>query len=497
MTLLLLFVFYYIRFHSLLEITNKELKMNTQEKKLASLADLTAHDSLSLFRSGKLSPVELVKDCLSRIEKHNPKFNAFCHVDVEGALSAARASEVRWRKGKPKGPLDGVPSTIKDLTLTRGMPTRKGSASTNADGPWDIDAPITARMKEAGAIILGKTTSPEFGWKGVTDNPLHGVTRNPWDPTLTSGGSSGGAGVAAALNLGMLHQGSDAGGSIRIPASFTGTFGIKPTFGLVPQWPPSAMTTLSHLGPMTRSVADAQLMMEVITGQDTRDGYSGPTYATERSRSLDNLKGWRIAFSPNLGYVDVATDIASVVADSVKKLRALGAEVVEIDPGFTDPLNIFETLWFAGAGRILRGLSATQKQVLDPGFLEIAEIGQSITLERYLDAQEQRYNLTAKMAAFHKEFDLLVTPTLPIGPFAVGQNVPNSGRYAKWTDWTPFCYPFNLTQQPAASLPCGLDERGLPVGLHLVGARYQDHSVLNAAQLLESTFSRFTPPGVM
>lgn len=480
---------------SISNTTSKELKMVAYEKKLTSLSELTAHDSLSLFQSGKLSPVELVKDCLNRIEKHNPKLNAFCYVDAEGALNEARASEERWRKGHTKGPLDGIPSTIKDLTLTRGMPTRKGSASSDPDGPWDVDAPITARMKEAGAIILGKTTSPEFGWKGVTDNPLHGVTRNPWDPTLTAGGSSGGAGVAAALNLGMLHQGSDAGGSIRIPASFTGTFGFKPTFGLVPQWPPSAMTTLSHLGPMTRSVTDAQLMMEVITGQDTRDGYSGPTYAPGRNRTPDNLKGWRIAFSPNLGYVEVAKDIAAVVEKSVEQLRALGAEVVEIDPGFSDPLGIFETLWFAGAGRLLSELTASQKLVLDPGFLEIAEVGQSITLEQYLEAQEQRYNLTAKMAAFHKEFDLLITPTLPIGPFAVGQNVPSSGNYKKWTDWTPFCYPFNLTQQPAASLPCGLDERGLPVGLHLVAARYQDHSVLSAAKLLESVFSRFTPPG--
>lgn len=199
-----------------------------------SLSELTTQEALKLFQRKELSPVELVQDCLERIEEYNPELNAFCHVDHEGALEAARASEARWHNGTAVDALDGIPVTIKDLTLTKGMPTRRGSASSSADGPWDLDAPITARMREAGAIILGKTTSPEFGWKGVTDNPLHGITRNPWDRNLTPGGSSGGAGVAAALNLGLLHQGSDAGGSIRIPASFTGTFGLKPTLGYVP-----------------------------------------------------------------------------------------------------------------------------------------------------------------------------------------------------------------------------------------------------------------------
>lgn len=459
------------------------------------LADLTAHEALALFRSRKISPVELTEDCLVRIAKHNPRLNAFCYVNAEAALAAARASEARWLEGSPTGPLDGVPVTIKDLTLTEGMPTRKGSATTLADGPWTVDAPIAARMREAGAVILGKTTSPEFGWKGVTDNPLHGVTRNPWNTKLTAGGSSGGAGVAAALNLGLLHQGSDAGGSIRIPASFTGTFGLKPTFGYVPQWPPSAMTTLSHLGPMTRTVADAQLMMEIITGPDPRDGYAGAAYPTDEQVRLKNLAGWRIGFSRTLGYVQVAPDIAAVVEAAVDKLRALGADVVEIDPGFTDPLECFETLWFAGAARILSSLTAEQQKVLDPGFREIAEAGRSVTLEQYLGAQERRYDLIAQMAAFHTRFDLLVTPSLPISPFVAGRNTPPDGPYRKWTDWTPFSYPFNLTQQPAASLPCGLDDQGLPVGLHLVGPRYRDRDLLAVALLLESALDRLTPPG--
>lgn len=460
-----------------------------------SLSALTAQEALALFRQRRISPVDLVRDCLERIEAHNPGLNAFCHVDAEGALASARASEARWMTGAPCGPLDGIPATIKDLTLTRGMPTRRGSATTSAAGPWDVDAPITARMREAGAVILGKTTSPEFGWKGVTDNPLYGITRNPWNPELTAGGSSGGAAVASALNLGMLHQGSDAGGSIRIPASFTGTFGLKPTFGHVPQWPASAMTTLSHLGPMTRTVGDAILMMEVITGPDARDGYAGPAYPPDSAAEVpDDLRGWRIAYSRDLGYVDVAPDIARVVDRAVDRLRGLGAEIVEIDPGFADPKAIFETLWFAGAARILSTLTPSQQDRLDPGFREIAEAGQRITLAQYLEARERRYDLTARMAAFHETFDLLVTPTMPLAPFAAGRDVPEAGNHRNWPDWTPFSYPFNLTQQPAASLPCGLDDGGLPVGLHLVGPRYRDRSVLGVARLLEPTLGRLTLP---
>ena len=460
-----------------------------------SLAELSAVNALQLFRRREISPVDLLEDCLKRIDAQNPRLNAFCHVNPEGALAAARAAESRWNRGAPAGVLDGIPVTIKDLTLTRGMPTRKGSATTSAEGPWEVDAPITARMREAGAVVLGKTTSPEFGWKGVTDNPLHGVTRNPWNPDLTAGGSSGGAGVAAALNLGLLHQGSDAGGSIRIPASFTGTFGLKPTFGHVAQWPPSAMTILSHLGPMTRTVADAQLMMEVITRPDARDGYAGPAYPQGPDSPLDTLAGWRIAYSRDFGYVQVASDIAAVVDAAVDQLRDLGAEVVEINPGFADPIVAFETLWFAGAARILDDLTPDQKERLDPGFREIAEAGRSITLAQYLEAGRRSYELTAQMAAFHKNFDLLVTPTMPIAPFEAGRDVPLDGPYGRWTDWTPFTYPFNLTQQPAASMPCGLDDAGLPVGLHLVGPRYGDPAVLSVARLLERVFSRLAPPG--
>lgn len=457
------------------------------------LSDLTACDALALFRRRALSPVELLEDCLARIERDNPRVNAFAHWDGDQAMAAARASEARWQAGTPCGALDGVPTTIKDLTLTVGMPTRLGSATSHAEGPWETDAPVSRHLREAGAVILGKTTSPEFGWKGVTDNPLHGITRNPWDTRLTPGGSSGGAAAAAALNLGLLHQGSDAGGSIRIPCSFTGTFGIKPTFGWVPQWPASAMSTLSHLGPMTRTAADSALMLSVMARPDARDGYLGNPRADDWSTPPPtSLKGWRIAYSPDLGYVDVAPDIATRVRDAVSVLSELGATVEEVHPGFDNPLTTFNTLWFAGASQVLERLSEAQQQRLDPGFRDIACRGLDISVRDYLAARRERERLIAQMQAFHADYDLLVTPTLPIAPFAAGHNVPPDGPYRDWMDWTPFSYPFNLTQQPAASLPCGLDDRGLPVGLHLVGPRFQDLKVLHAARLVENRLPRLT-----
>ncbi|MGX9576381.1 amidase [Mesorhizobium sp. f-mel] len=459
--------------------------MKTHSSSPTFLDDLTACECLELYRTRQVSPVEVVDDCLSRIDENNPTFNAFCLVDHQAARSVARASEERWMKGEPAGVLDGIPATLKDLTLTRGWPTRRGSLSGHANGPWIDDAPVTARIREAGGIILGKTTTPEFGWKGVTDSPVYGITRNPWNADLTPGGSSGGAAVAAALNLGFLHQGSDGGGSIRIPASFTGTFGFKPTFGIVPQWPASAMTTLSHLGPMTRTVADAILMMNVITQKDSRDGYAGPVYPKIEVDPEKTLKGLRIGYSRDLGYVKVAHDIQRVTEKAVDQLRALGAEVVEIDPGFANPVEAFATFWFAGAARILSRMDKKEWQLLDPGFLEGAERGLKITLAELQEAEAMRFALSALMAKFHEDYDLLVTPTMPVAPFAVGRDKPDES-FSGWVDWTPFTYPFNLTQQPAASLPSGLDDQGLPVGLQLVGARYSDTTVLAAAYAIES-----------
>jgi len=450
---------------------------------ITNVADMTASELTALFKSRQLSPVEAVTASLDRIEQHNKSVNAYCYIAHEQALAAAKESEQRWFNSQPLSKIDGVPSSIKDLTLVKGIPNRSGSL-TSSNEPAQYDAPFTQKMKQAGAVILGKTTTPEFGWKGVTDSRLTGNTCNPWNTKLTSGGSSGGAACAAALNMGVLHQASDAGGSIRIPAAFCGVFGIKPTFGYIPQWPASAMTTLSHLGPITRTVKDSLLMMDFVATPDARDWYSTRQRKEKWSdTTLTPLKGMKIAYSPTLGYVDVNPKVLSLTDNAVKLLQELGASVSVVDPGFTDPIDTFSTLWFAGAAKTIASFNQEEQKLLDPGFLDIGLKGKNIDIVDYMKAADDRADLGRKMQSFLSEYDLLITPTLPNVAFEVGQNT-ETAEQEHWMQWTPFSYPFNLTQQPALSVPCG-EVDGLPVGLQIVADRGKDLLAINAALHIE------------
>ncbi|MCX7349609.1 MAG: amidase family protein, partial [Alphaproteobacteria bacterium] len=271
------------------------------------------------FAKKKFSPVEVAKACLAQIERHDKALNAMVAVHAEEAMAQARASEKRWMKAEPQGPVDGVPTLIKDLLLVRGWPTLRGSRTVDRNQPWDQDAPSVARLRECGAVFLGATTTPEFGWKGVTDSPLTGVTRNPWDTTKTPGGSSGGSSAGAAAGYAPLTLGTDGGGSIRIPAGFAGIFGHKPSFGRVPAYPLSPFGTVAHVGPMTRTVEDACLMMNVISQPDARDWTSLPWDGVDYTAKLEKgVKHLRIAYSPTLGYVDVDPEIAKLVKDAVR-----------------------------------------------------------------------------------------------------------------------------------------------------------------------------------
>jgi aspartyl-tRNA(Asn)/glutamyl-tRNA(Gln) amidotransferase subunit A len=451
---------------------------------MSELWALTASELLEGFRKKTLSPVEVTQAVLARIEQLNPKLNAFCLVS-ESALEEAKASEARWTAGQPRGLLDGVPVSIKDIILTKGWPTLRGSKTIDAKGPWNDDAPATARLREHGAVLLGKTTTPEFGWKGVTDSPLTGITRNPWNPAKTPGGSSGGAAAAVASGMGPLAVGTDGGGSIRIPCSFTGLFGIKPSFGRVPAWPLSPFGTVAHVGPMTRSVTDAALMLNVLAQPDARDWHALPYDARDWRMGLDGgVADLRIAYSPDLGYAKVDPEVAAIVKKAVSVFEELGAKVDEKHPGFTDPAPVFTTHWFSGAAFLMKGVK--NQKLIDPGLREVAAQGEKITADQLLDAQMKRGALGVHMNLFHREYDLLLTPTLSIAAFDAGKEVADKMLQERWTDWTPFSFPFNLTQQPAASIPCGLTKAGLPVGLHIVGPRYADALVLRAARAFET-----------
>jgi len=450
-------------------------------------ADLGALQLRQLYRTGQLSPVEAARAALARIARFDPAVNAFCLVDEERALAAARASEARWHRGAPCGLVDGVPTTIKDLVLTRAWPTLRGSLAIDRDQSWEEDAPATARLRAQGAVLIGKTTTPEFGWKAVTDGALTGITRNPWDTARTPGGSSGGAAVAAALGMGALHVGSDGGGSIRIPAGFTGIFGLKPSFGRVPAYPASPFGTVSHVGPMTRMVGDAALMLNVLALPDSRDWLALPYDGRDYRVGLDDgVRGLRIAFSLTLGFVEVEPEVADLVARAAGAFVELGAVVEEVDPGIADPLEIFRPHWYVGAANLLRGFSAEQRARMEAGLQEIAAEGAKIPLLDYLDAVRRRTELGVAMRRFHETHDLLLTPTLPLVAFAAGIECPDPARQPRWFNWAPFSNPFNLTQQPAASVPCGLTAAGLPVGLQIVGRMHEDALVLRAARAFET-----------
>ena len=453
----------------------------------AELTRLSATRLVSAYRRKEISPVEVTQAVLDGIEAFDPAVNAFCVVDGARAMDAARASEARWQRGAPLGLVDGVPATIKDLVLCAGWPTLRGSLAVPREQDWSDDAPVTARLREHGAVLMGKTTTPEFGWKGVTDCKLTGITRNPWNTDLTPGGSSGGAVAACALGLGALHIGTDGGGSIRIPAGFTGVFGLKTTFGLVPAWPASPFGTVAHVGPITRTVSDTALMLNVISQPDARDWQALPATGRDYRVGLeDGVRGLRIAFSPDLGYVEVDPEVAQAVAKAARVLAELGAMVEEVPAPFENPADCFRVHWAVGAAALLARFDEQQRASLDPGLVEIAAEGAACATADYLQAMADRAALGERMGRFHQDWDLLLTPTLPIAAFAAGAEFPQTGPYAGWRDWTPFTYPFNLTQQPAASVPCGFTSSGTPIGVQIVAGKYADALVLRAARAMES-----------
>jgi len=453
---------------------------------MADLSDLTADELLAGYRVGEFSPSEATRDVLAAVDQKDADINAFVLVDGERARQDAAASTERWRTGAVRGPGDGVPTSIKDIFYTRSWPTLRGTRLISEEGPWDVDAPVVARLRETGVVLVGKTTTPEFAWKGVTDSLRHGPTGNPHDPRLTPGGSSGGSAAAVAAGMGPWSVGTDGGGSVRIPAAFTGTVALKPTFGLVPMFPASPFGTLAHAGPMTRTVTDAARLLDLLCGFDARDWSALPTPSDSFLDGLeDGVAGLRIAFSPDLGYVRNDEEVESLVRAAVGLLAEAGALVEETDPGFEDPVEAFHALWFAGAAKVLEAYGAGAIERVDPALrLGVESMGR-ITASEFLGATAVRMDMGVRMGAFHETFDLLVTPTMPIAAFPKGQEAPSGWGSQHWTSWTPYTYPFNMTQQPAASVPCGFTSAGLPVGLQIVGPRHADRAVLRAARAYE------------
>lgn len=451
------------------------------------LGEMSATELTAAYASGAASPVEAVAAALDRIRKFDGAVNAFVHVVEEAALAEARASEARWKAGAPLSSIDGVPATIKELTRVKGIPFRKGSVLGETE-PSPTDLEIVTKLRAAGTPILGTTASPEFGWKGLTHGPLGGNTVNPWDVTRASGGSSGGAAVAAALNMGVLHEGSDGAGSIRIPSAFCGVFGIKPTFGWVPSTAPTGLAELAHRGPLTRQVEDAGLFLNAVAGPSVNALYGRspaqvPDFAAACRKGVEGVRGLRIGYARTLDGAPVAPAVSAAVERAAERMAAMGAIVEEVDPGFASPQKALLDLWYAAQAWAVELADPTpeQRAQMDPGFLSITEQGRLLSARDFIAADQVRAQLKVTMAKFHERYDALMLPTMPLVAFEAGVDVPPGSGMTEWTDWSPFTYPFNMTEQPAVSVNCGFDPDGLPIGLQFVGRWFEDETVLALA----------------
>ncbi len=445
-----------------------------------ALCRLGAAELAAAYAARNVSPVEVTRACLARAEAVQATLNAFTLIDHEGAMAAARASEGRWRAGAPASAIDGVPTTIKDIVQVAGWAVGYGSRAA-APVRAAEDAPAVRLLRSAGAVLLGLTAVPEFGWKAVTDSPACGITRNPYDPSLTPGGSSGGAAVAAACGAGVLHLGTDGGGSIRIPAAFCGVAGLKPSFGRVPAFPASSFGTVAHLGPIARDPADLALMLDVLSGRDARDWFQSPLPFPPADAAPLDLRGLRIGAWDRPPEGDVEARPAAAFETALARLDDAGAIVRRVALPGNDVAGLFRVHWSVGAAQRLRGIPPDRLWMADPGLLEMARRGDAVTLAAYLDAMAGRAAYGAAMDALLETHDVLVSPAVAVMPFAAGCETPPGSGMRSWTDWAGFSYPINLAQAPACVVPCPDSAAGPPPGLQFIAARGQDARVLRAA----------------
>ena len=445
---------------------------------------LSAEAMLAAYARRQLTPVDVLQAVTERVARLNPGLNAFAVMNPR-ALEAAAESASRWRSGRPIGILDGVPCTVKDLVDLAGFPTRRGSRTSSAE-PVPDDAPMVMGLKAAGAVILGKTTTTEYGWKSPGDCPLHGITRNPWNPSYTTGGSSSGAGAAGAAGFGPLHIGTDAGGSVRIPAAWCGLVGLKPTYGRIPQWPASAFASVACAGPMTRYVRDAALMLTAMARWDLRDPFCLPDDPRDWLDGIeDGVAGLRVGVLNHPGFeAPVDPDGIAAVERAARLLVDAGADVEQADAGLPDTSTVFGRVWGAALARLVAGLPSQLAGLLDPGIREVAETVGGMTAVEFMDAEATRAAAAHAMARLHQRYDLVLCPTVPAGPPLADAPTVDPVR-SLWTVWAPWTFTFNLTRQPAISVPMGLRADGLPNSVQIAAAQFRDDLVLRAARAIE------------
>ncbi|MEX2126871.1 MAG: amidase family protein [Xanthobacteraceae bacterium] len=447
---------------------------------------MTAMEMRRLIEARQVSPVEIVESTLRRVEASQASLNAFVTITPELAMEAARRAETAVMSGEDTGLLTGLPLSIKDLTAVKGVRFTSGSR-TLADFIAPVDSPASERVKTQGAAIVGKTTTTEFGCKGSSDSPLTGETRNPWNLAKTTGGSSAGAGASVAAGLTPFALGTDGGGSIRIPSSFCGLFGIKAQFGRIPVFPAAATPTLAHVGPMARTVRDAALLLTAISGFDGRDPASVaadvPDYLGACERSP---KGLRIAWSPTLSYARPTREVADITGKAARAFEQFGCSVELVEKVFDDPIDLWMAEFYAGVGTRLKKTLIEQREIIDPAVAAVLDKALDQTVDEYYERVFARYEFREQARQFFEKFDLLMTPTTPVVAFDLGRDVPLELEGANIVSWVAYTYPFNLCGLPAASVPCGFTQAGLPVGLHIVGKALRETDILCAAAAFEA-----------
>jgi Asp-tRNA(Asn)/Glu-tRNA(Gln) amidotransferase A subunit family amidase len=439
-----------------------------------------------LIRSREVSPVDIIEDVLEMAQASQPVLNAFVTLTPELAREAARKAEQAIAAGDDSGLLTGLPLSIKDLTAVKGVRFTSGSR-TLADFIAPVDSPASERVKAHGAAIIGKTTTTEFGCKGSSNSPLTGETRNPWNLTKTTGGSSSGAAASVAAGITPFALGTDGGGSVRIPSSLCGLFGIKAHFGRVPVFPVAATPTLAHVGPMARSVRDAALLLTAISGFDARDPASVAAEVPDYLAACERPpKGLRIAWSPTLGYACPTAEVARIAGEAAQVFESLGCRVEQVDKVFDDPIDLWMAEFYAGVGTRLKKTLTEQRDLIDPAVAGVLDRALDQTIDEYYARVFARYEFREQVRQFFERYDLLLTPTIPVTAFDLGRDVPPELGDANIVSWVAYTYPFNLCGLPAASIPCGFTESNLPVGLHLVAGALREVDIFSAAAAFEA-----------
>lgn len=459
----------------------------------------TVIETAKEIAEGALTSRSVVERCLATIKAKNLMLNAFSDIYAEEALALADQCDAEARRGDLRGPLHGVPVGVKDLFYVKNRRTARGSAAFAEFVPTET-APIVERLENAGAIMLGKTTTTEMGWSGSSVSEYYGATRNPWNTALTSGGSSSGSAAALAAGMAPLTLGSDGGGSVRIPASFCGHFALKGSLARIPTYPWSATEMLSHAGPMTLTAADSALLFDILKGPDPRDHHALPDDGLRYCSARIDMSGLKVAYAPTLFDVAVDDEVDGVVKGAVARLKdTFGLAIETVRVAWDDPIRIFETLWVAGRGVVSGRQADGAAGGFGSGFANLIRQARGFDLADYLDAARARAVYAADIHRFFERFDILLTPTLPILPFEAELEAPagmgSNSEILPWTGWTPFTYPFNISGNPAASIPAGLSSAGLPVGLQVVGPRHADASVLAFCRNLEQRAGCFVLQG--